>query len=156
MKIDSIKTNLRNIVLLAKEYKEKVSSSDFQEARRIQEKVDANDYDEEINPFEKSFLEAIHDITRTVLRQIDYFSKKILDEFAKPDRDIYDIDKKKVKKASKQLSKKEYELLGSLYEMQVNNHYKGVSRKGKYKEVDIEEIIPELNKFVGKAATLSS
>ncbi len=154
MKIDSIKTNLRNIVLLAKEYKEKVSPLDFQEARRIQEKINNGDYDEEISPFEKGFLEAIHDATRAVLRQIDYFSKKILDEFVKPDRDIYEVDKKKAKKARRKLSKQELEVLSSLYQMQVNNHYKGVNKKGKYKEVDIEEIVPELNKFVGKVPVL--
>ena len=156
MKINSLKANLRNIVLLAKEYKEKVSNSDFEEVKRIQEEIDSDYDDEGINSFDRKFAEAVYDSTRITLKQIDYFSKKILDEFAKPDQEEFDIDKKKVEKARKNLSKEEFDVLGSLYQFQVNNHYLGVNKNGKYKEAKIKEIVPGLNKFVKKASVVSS
>lgn len=145
MRIDSLKTNLRNIVLLAKEYNEKINTVESQDANRIKLAIKEN---KSVDNYDRHFLSVILDIKKTILRQIDYFAKKMLEEFAKSGQEELDIDPNKVEIARKELTSKEFNLLGALYTLQVYRQHLERDEKGNYREVKIVEIEPELDKFI--------
>lgn len=123
MNVNSIKANLRNIVLLAKEYKECIQEKD-----------------------------EISSTAQTTLKQVDFFSKRILSEFELRGKKEFEIDYNQAKKVRRKLSPDELYLLKYIYDMQINNHYLGIDEAGAYKEVKIEEIVTGLNEFVEKTA----
>ena len=144
MNINSVKANLRNIVLLTKEYREKVTASDLQTLEHVQETDKAN----------PELVKEVYGTAQTTLRQIDFFAKKILNEFALQNKKEFEIDYKHAKQARRRLSPDELHLLKYLYDMQTNHHYLGIDESGKYKQVKVEEIVPSLNEFTEKVSLL--
>ena len=153
MRIDPLKTNLRHVVLLAKEYSEKINGLESQDASRIKLAIKEN---MPVNNYDRHFLSTVLEIKEGILTQIDYFSKKILENFAKSGQRILDIDTDKVEDARKKLTSKEFNLLGALYTLQVHRQHLERDKKGNYREVKIVEIEPAVDKFITIASSVSN
>lgn len=145
MNVKSVKSYLRHVALLAKEYRKKVTPSEDDEAKHLQKAVDLGN---EVAVYDKLFLDTIRDIKQTVHRQFEYFSKKILDESAVDGKEVMDIDAKKVELARKLLSSQEMSLLRFLFELIVTEQKLGKDEQRKYREVNFNEIEPALDRFV--------
>ena len=148
MRIESIQSHLRTVALLAKEYNAKINASEVQEIRRLESVINNG---HRISKYERLFLKAVRDIKQTILEQIDFFAKKLVEQFAKYDEGRLDIDERKVAIARRCLSKDEFDLLGSLFKFQVYQQHLE-KRRGRYREVKITELEPELERFVGVAS----
>ena len=119
MKIDSLKTNLRNIVLLAKEYKEEIPKHVQEEIKSIQTALKDK---HEINEYDRQFFNATQEHRRKIFEQIIYFIEEVFMELAKRDpggkslwgrNHEYILDVNKFNSAMKALTKEESRLLES-------------------------------------------
>lgn len=156
MQIDSIKTKLRHLVLLVKEYKDiRVTEEEEKEANRIQAKIDNK---ESINIYESQFLMAIWKIKRDILKELDYHSKKLLDEFElyESKDEPMEIDERKVEFARKQLTKEEFDLLGSFYKLIVREQHLEKENKDGFPKVKIRDISSQLDEFLDTALTVQA
>ncbi len=120
MKIDSIKQNLQNLVLLGKEYREKVSPQEEEEIKNIRIAVEN---EKTISEYDKQFYNTIQSYRKNWLEQIVYFSERAFLEFGEKDRQgryVWDykkqlvLDPKKIEQATKLLTKDESEFLFNL------------------------------------------
>lgn len=146
MKIDSIKTNLRNIFLLAREYREKISVSIDNE---IKELTDVMKNHRDINEYDRQFYEAVMDDKKIFFEQIIYFAERILIELAKRkptgellwgyNNELF-FDAEKFKLVSKELTKDEVMLLEAAKELILNP---------KNVELQLEKILQKAPKISG-------
>ncbi|GEM_PF-5068093 len=149
MNVHPVKSCLRNIVLLAKEYKEITNGREREDINRIKNAVCNGG---QISRYDKDFLGTVNGAKRNVLAQIDFFTKKLVCEFALPDELVINIDPLKVKFAMVNLSNYERNLLISILKFQVLQQHLEKDKKGKYRAVSIEEILPELDRFADCAS----
>lgn len=149
MKIDLIKSYLRHIVLLAKEYKEITNENEREDIKRIQSTI----HDErEVSKYDRDFLNAVNGTKNRILTQIDFFTKKLVCEFALPEQMVIDIDPNIVKIAKIGLSNSELNLLIAVLKFQVLQQHLEKNTNGEYRLVPLEEIVPKLDKFVDYAS----
>lgn len=145
MRIELLKSDLRNVALLAKEYREEITPSEADEAKHLQQLVEQGG---KVAIYDKVFLDTVKGIKFVTHKQFEYFAKKMLDEFAVDGKEIMDIDTKKVELARKLLSPQEMSLLTFLFKLIVAEQKLGKDHDEKYREVDFSEIEPALDKFV--------
>ena len=84
MKIDSIKTNLRNIVLLAEEYKEEVPNSLDKEIKETEVAIKNG---RDLNEYDKQFFNTIQQYKRNNFEQIIFFAERVFIELAAREKD---------------------------------------------------------------------
>lgn len=147
MKIDQVRSTLRHIVLLAREYKEKIPPSEANEIRRLRSNTG-----EDLSRYDRQYLEAIEEIQQTILDQIEHFAKNLLDQFATKVKSTFDIDPNKVRYVRAQLTPNEIDLLGDLYEMQVQRQLYEQDKKGK--PVKAQDMEPKLSKLISTASRI--
>ena len=158
MKPETIKSNLRHIVLLAKEYKEKIPDSINNEIIQLQTAIRNGDG---LNKYDRNYYHSLrkekHKIERDTYQQIIYFAEKILLQLTKPlaRSFIIDFDQEKIDAVLKELSKEEGNLLGTLYELQFNLEELECYKKGVYKHSEIKELKPEINKVMDSAVVVN-
>ncbi len=120
MKIDSIKQNLQNLVLLGKEYREKVSPQEEEEIKNIRVAVEN---EKTVSEYDKQFYNTIQSYRKNWLEQIVYFSERAFLELGEKDRNdhyVWDykkqlvLDRKKIEQVTKLLTKDESEFLFNL------------------------------------------
>jgi hypothetical protein len=145
MNVQPIKSYLRHVALLAKEYRENITPSEADEAKHLQQLVDRGGT---VAVYDKLFLDTVRGIKLSTHKQLEYFAKKMLDEFAVEGKEVMDIDTKKVELARKLLSSQEMSLLRFLFELIVAEQKLGKDKGKKYREVDFSEIEPALDRFV--------
>lgn len=145
MRIDFLKSNLGHIVLLAKEYKEKITAREVSDIERLHQNLETQ---ERISAYDREFLSAVRDIKCSILRQVEFFAKKMLDEFATDDKSIFEVDTEKVELARKLLTTKEMDVLGSVYKLIFTEQCLERDEDGKYRKVAFREIEPALDEFV--------
>ncbi len=154
MKIDSLKTSLRHLVLLAKEYKEKIPDSSNEEISELEKPVESG---LGLDEYSKQRLIDLRQEKRQneedLFKQLVYFTEKLLSEFSKPFNRgwHFEIDQDKITEALKSLSGEEVQLLNSIWEL-----YKGIEelecyKTGAYKPSEIKELKPEISKVMKNA-----
>ena len=159
MKIDLLKTNLRHLVLLAKEYKEKLPDSLNEEITNLEEPVKSGLGLDEYN---KQRLLQLRDeryqAEEDLFKQVVYFAEKILCGFSETlDRGWhFKIDQEKVAETLKHLSKEEIELLSSIWELHKNIEELECYKKGVYKHSEVEELKPEISKVMKNAVSIEA
>ena len=146
MKIDSIKTNLRNIVLLAEEYKEEVPNSLDKEIKETEVAIKNG---RDLNEYDKQFFNTIQQYKRNTFEQIIYFAERVFLELAAREKDgrytrgfnsEFFIDKNKFNSLMKILPKDEAKLVESACDMLLNT----------------ENFRPHMEKLLENAIRLSS
>ena len=148
MKIDQIRSTFRHIVLLAREYREKIAPDETNEINRLRSK----NTHEGLGTYDRQYLEAVEEIQQRILDQIEFFAKQLLDQFATKVKSTYDVDPNKVEYARKELTLVELSLLGDLYEMQVQKQVYEKDKKGK--PVKAVELEPKLHKLISTASRI--
>ena len=117
MEISAIKSNLKNIVLLAKEYKGEVPDSVAKEVANIGEAVENK---QAINDYDRQFFNTIQSYRKNWLDQIVYFGERIFLELAQKDKSgrysrdykgVFVLDKTKVEEAIKKMTQDETALM---------------------------------------------
>ena len=149
MRIDFLKSNLRHIALLAKECREKITPLEALDVHHLQQTLEQG---ERVSTYDRTFLTAVSDIKRLIHQQLDFFSKKIINEFATDDKSVMDIDPEKVELARKLFSPQEMSLLTFLFKLIVTEQKLGKDDDERYREVAFSEIEPALDKFVQLAS----
>lgn len=152
MKIDLLKTNLRHIVLLAKEYREKIPDSVDDEILKIE---NALGNDNEVSQYDRQYLYNAKQEKNTadseIHKQIIYFAEKILMTFTKPFARCYriEIDDRKLDEAIKHLSKDEIRLLLSVFELYSRIEEVDCERTAKSQIKPIAKFLkPEIEKII--------
>jgi len=159
MKIDSLKTHLRHLVLLAKEYQEKVPDSLNEE---IAELESPTKHGLEIDEYSRQRLtdlrQEIHQNEEDLFKQLTYFGEKILCGFSKTlGRGFqFEIDRDKINEALKHLSKDEIGLLSALWEFHISIEELECYKKGTYNPSEVKELKPEIAKVMKTAITVNS
>ena len=118
VKVDLIKSCLKNIQLISAEFNEQVTGEDREEVARL-ERLKAKC--ESINPYENHFYNVILERKTATLNQIYFFTRQILCELAREDScndDDLDVDKEKAKLVMKELPEKDIELLKFIYDFE--------------------------------------
>ena len=157
MKIDSLKTSLRHLVLLAKEYKEKIPDSLNEEIAELERPVKSGFG---LDEYDKQYLLELRDqryqAEEDLFKQLIYFTEKLLSEFSKPlNRGWqFEIDQEKVSEALKSLSKEEIELLYSLWEFHKEIEWRDCYTKDIYKPSEIQELKPEISNVMKSAISV--
>lgn len=163
MKIDVVRANLENIVLLAKEYREKVPISIDDEIKQLKKEIKYKQNEEEgSSSYDRKYLENLKKERRKtrnhIFQQIIYFTEKTLLQFGKKKSDPRGIEtnQKKVDKAIKHLTKDEINLLGSLYDLYINLMNFQWYRLEKYKPEKVRELKSVFMKIIDRSFKLES
>lgn len=154
MKIETIKSNLRNIVLLAKEHKEKIPDSVNIEIAEMETAIrNGNGLNQYERRYYRTLKQEKHKAERDISQQLIYFVEATLCEFTKPGACSYilEFDDEKIDEARKNLSQEEINLLGELYELHCNLEELECYKKGVYRYSEVKELKPEINKLVDRA-----
>ena len=116
MRIDYIKANLKNIVLLAKEYKEKIPDHLSQEMQKIDDVVSR---EHTVSEYDKQFYINVQREKIPIFNQIVYFGKEILLLLSKSlDRKrIIEIDWDKVHELKNCLSNRQLNVISKMLEI---------------------------------------
>ena len=118
VKVDLIKSCLRNICLISVDFKEQVTPEDVEEVRRLEKLMDER---ERFSPYENHFYYEILNRKMTTFSQIYFYTRQILHELAREhpgNEDDLDIDREKAKLVMKELSEKDIELLKTIYDFE--------------------------------------
>ena len=153
MRIDLVRQGLRNVVLLAREYREqKVNDEEAKEVRRIEEKIDNKGSP---NLYEQEFVMAIWEIKRTLLDEVIFHTARITDEFSLSETrdEPFEVDEKKVEFARASLNKEEFDLLCELLKLVIKHQHleKEGEKERAFPKVKIRDISPCLEDFVNSA-----
>ena len=146
----NIRGNLKTIVLLGREYHEKVNPSEDEGARNILTKMHNG---QEINQYERQFLQSVFEAKQVILNQINFFAKKLIDEFDVDGQLVLDIDQEKVDYILQKLTPYEKKILVFLYQLQVREQHLENPKKGVYKKLKIEDIDEDLSRLVQLASS---
>ena len=158
MKIDLLKTGLRQLVLITKEYKEKIPDSFNEEIQELEKPVKSG---LGIDTYDKQCLLQLKDerdqAEKDLFKQLIYFTEKILCGLSKPfSRGFhFEIDHEKVREALKSLSQKEVELLSSLWEFHKSIEGLDCYTKDVYKPSEVKELQPEISRVMESAISIS-
>ena len=158
MKIDLLKTHLKHLVSLVKEYKEKIPDSLNEEIQELEKPVKSG---LGIDTYDKQYLLQLKDeryqAEEDLFKQLIYFVEKILCELSKPfSRGFhFEIDPEKVREVIKSLSEKELELLSSLWEFHKSIEGLDCYTKDVYKPSEVKELQPEISRVMKSAISMS-
>lgn len=162
MKIDVVRSNLANIVLLAKEYREQVPVSIDDEIRQLKKEIKYKEKeDESSNSFDRKYLNDLKKERRKsrnhIFKQIIYFTEKTLLQFGEKGSEPRAIEtsQKKVDRAKKDLTKDEINLLGALYELYINLMNFQWYRLEKYKPKKVRELKSVFMRLIDRAVRLN-
>jgi hypothetical protein len=161
MKIDVVRLNLANIVLLAKEYREQVPVSIDDEIRQLKKELKYKEKeDENSSSYDRKYLEDLKKDRRKsrnhIFKQIIYFTEKTLLQFGRKGSEPRDIEtnQKKVDSAKKDLTKDEINLLGALYELYINLMNFQWYRLEEYKPKKVRELKSIFMRLIDQAVRL--
>ena len=159
MKIDVVRLNLANIVLLAKEYREKVPLSIDDEIKQLKGKLKFKEEDG-VSSYDRKYLNDSKKERRKnrnhIFKQIIYFTEKTLLQFGKKGSEPRAIEtsQKKVDRAKKDLTKDEVNLLGAMYELYINLMNLQWYRLEEYKPKKVRELKQVFMKMIDQAIKL--
>lgn len=110
MLVDATKTYLKNIVLLAREYKEKIPGSDRCELKNIR---DAYEGGNRISTYDGEFFNAVQEEKNKIYNQVIFWGENLLPCFTSPMARSFSfkLNQDYISCARKILSSQEFELL---------------------------------------------
>ena len=159
MKIDLLRNNLRHIVLLAKEYNEKISDSLDPKIKEL----NATRYNEsEMNYYDSKSLVVLKvekkKIQTDIYKQVAYCAEKIFLEFTKPFSRAYkvEIDLNQINALKSTLTPGEFIFLKQLYELYCDLENLRSKKINIEQDSGIEVIEPEIDELMDCALKLSS
>lgn len=158
MQIAAVKTGLRNLVLLAQEYRDRVPNETNEEIKELKGQLKFGASDE--NSFTNERLHGLKKERRKtrndIFKQLIFFIEKVLFEFATKNASpgSIKIKESRVDKVRKSLSKAEIDLLSDAYSLYNSLRNRKWYRKGEYEPKEVRGFKDEVLKVIDSAHKL--